>query len=289
MAGFYFYICSMIWFNCNGKIYKENTPVINAGNRGLRYGDGIFETIKMRDGRLILDNEHFARLWKGMSVLQFTIPKHFDPEKLGEEILQLAKKNQHEKAARVRVTVFRGDGGLYDVADNTPNYIIETWPLPAGNGELNSNGLDAGICTSVKKSCDILSNLKTNNYLVYAIAALEAKKQKWNDAIVLNSFGRICDTTIANIFFIKNGVVYTPSLSEGCVAGVFRKYIIEQLPSIDLNCTEKEITIEELMGAEEVFFTNSIYNIRWVKSIADKNFDNAVTQKIYSALNTTIL
>ena len=279
----------MTWFNYNGKIFKEHTPLIGADNRGLRYGDGLFETMKMKSGQLILDNEHFARLWKGMAVLQFAVPKHFDPEKLAEEILLVAKKNQHDKAARVRITVFRGDGGLYDAADNIPNYIIQTWALPEGNGELNSNGLDIGIYTTVKKSCDILSNLKTNNYLPYVMAALEAKKQKWNDAVVLNSYGRVCDTTIANIFLIKDETVYTPALSEGCVAGVFRKYIIDQLVTIGFTCNEKEITIEDLLGADEVFLTNSIYNVRWVKTVNDKNFASSIIQRIYAALSPTIL
>jgi len=279
----------MTWFSYNGKMFKENTPLIGADNRGLRYGDGLFETMKMKNGQLVLDNEHFARLWKGMSVLQFAIPKHLSPEKLTEEILQVAKKNQQEKAARIRVTVFRGDGGLYDVADNAPHYIIQTWALPNDNGKLNSNGLDIGLYTAVKKSCDVLSNLKTNNYLPYVMAALEAKKQKWNDAVLLNQYNRICDSTIANIFLIKDEVVYTPALSEGCVAGVFRKYILDLLAINGFNCVEKEITIENLLQADEVFLTNSISNIRWVKSIEGKNFDNLMVQKIYAALTPTIL
>ena len=279
----------MASFNYNGKIYKEGTAIIGADNRGLRFGDGLFETMKMKNDLLILDNEHFARLWKGLAVLQFTIPKHFTPERLVQEIAELANKNQHQKAARIRITVCRGDGGLYDTTDNFPHYIIQTWPLPLGNGELNSNGLDIGIYTGAKKSCDILSNLKTNNYLPYVMAAMEAKKQKWNDAIVLNGFGRICDATIANIFFVKDEVVYTPALSESCVAGVFRKFVIDQISSVGFACEEKEITIEDLLNADEVFLTNSIYNIRWVKSIGDKNFGNPVTQKIYASISPTIL
>jgi branched-chain amino acid aminotransferase len=279
----------MPWFNYNGKIYISETAIIGAANRGLRYGDGLFETMKMKDGNLVLEDEHFARLWKGMQVLQFTVPKHFNPDKLTAEVLLIAKKNQHENAARIRITVFRSDGGLYDAADNFPNYIIETWALPDGIGELNSNGLDIGIYADVKKSCDILSNLKHNNYLPYVMAALQAKKQKWNDAVVLNSYGRICDSTIANIFLIKDEEVYTPALSEGCVAGVMRKFMTDQLVANGFTCIEKEITVEELLNADEVFLTNSIYNLRWVKSINDKNFSNSLTQKIYTAVAPTIL
>jgi aminodeoxychorismate lyase len=279
----------MPWFNYNGKIYTSETAIIGAANRGLRYGDGLFETMKMKDGHLILEDEHFARLWKGMQVLQFTVPKHFNPDKLTAEVLQIAKKNGHEKAARIRITIFRSNGGLYDAADNFPNYIIETWALPEGNGELNSNGLYMGIYADVKKSCDILSNLKHNNYLPYVMAALQAKKQKWNDAVVLNSYGRICDSTIANIFLIKDAVVYTPALSEGCVAGVMRKFMIDQLAATGFTCNETAITVDELLNADEVFLTNSIYNLRWVKSINDNNFGNTLTQKIYTAVVPTIL
>ena len=133
----------MNYFNCNGKVFKEGTLVVGADNRGLRYGDGLFETIKMIKGKLILEDEHFARLWKGMLTLQFEIPKHFTPDKLKEEIVLLAKKNAHT-SARIRLNIYRGDGGLYDAKNHTPNYIIQSWLLPEGNGMWNSNGLVAG-------------------------------------------------------------------------------------------------------------------------------------------------
>src|SRR4051812_14758937 len=103
-----------IFFNHNGKLYKEHTPVIGADNRGLRYGDGLFETIKIKNGALLFIDDHFARLWNGLKLLQFELPKHFHTDLLEKEILALAKKNGHETLARVRLNVFRGDGGLYD-------------------------------------------------------------------------------------------------------------------------------------------------------------------------------
>ena len=274
-------------FNHNGKTFKEGEPVINATARGLRYGDGLFETIKLKDGSLILADEHFARLWNGMQVLQFRVPKHFTPEKLEEETLALAVKNGHDKKARVRIMVYRGDGGLYDAANHFPNYIIETGELPEGD-TLNSNGLALGIYTDAKKSIDILSNLKHNNYLPYVLAALHAKENKWNDAILLNTEGRICDTTIANIFIIKDEVIYTPALTEGCVAGVMRNHLIRQLPALNFKLIEKQLSIEELMDADEVFVSNSIYYIRWVGGIADKMYSNNLTQKIYSTVLPSI-
>jgi branched-chain amino acid aminotransferase len=277
--------------NCfihNGKFFKEGTPVIGAGNRGFRYGDGLFETIRYHGGRLVQAEEHFARLWKGLKIMQFSIPSHFTPELLHEAILVLAKKNGHDSNARVRLTVFRGEGGLYDCTSQQPAYIIQTWLLSDGTGEWNSNGLVCGICDSVRKSQDVLSNLKHNNFLPYAMAAFHAKQQKWNDAILLNSADRICDSTIANVFMIKNGKVFTPALSEGCIAGVTRRHFLRQLPVAGYSVTEKEITAAELEGADEVFFTNSIYNMRWVQSIGNRHYGHTVSAKIYSLVVPTI-
>jgi branched-chain amino acid aminotransferase len=279
----------MVYFNYNGKIHPEGTSVIGADNRGLRYGDGLFETIKMIKGKLLFEDDHFARLWKGLKVLGFEIPKHLTVDFLQKEIIALAHKNGHENAARIRLNIVRGDGGLYDAKNHLPLYIIQSWPLAQVNGEWNSNGLVLGIYEEAKKSCDILSNLKHNNYLPYVLAALTAKKEKWNDAILLNTSGRICDTTIANIFIVKKGVVYTPSLQEGCVAGVMRRVVIQNMAKSAIELVEKEISISELMDADEVFLTNSIYNIRWVKGIGDSSFQNSFTDQFFLALQPTIL
>jgi branched-chain amino acid aminotransferase len=278
----------MNYFNYNGKIYKEGSPVVGADNRGLRYGDGLFETMKMKNGRLLFEDEHFARLWKGLKILAFDLPKHFTAEGLLQEIKALAKKNDHETAARVRLNIVRGDGGLYDAKSHLPGYIIQTWPLAADNGEWNSNGLILGIYEAAKKSCDILSNLKHNNYLPYVLAALHAKKEKWNDAIILNTNGRICDTTIANIFIIKDSVVYTPSLSEGCVAGIMRRILIKNLVNANWELVEQDLNLDHLLAADEVFLTNSLYNIRWVQRIGEITYRNTITKKIFENIIQTI-
>ena len=277
----------MNYFNYNGKIIAGGSLVVGPDSRALRYGDGLFETIKMKNGELQMEDEHFARLWKGMNVLQFDLPKHFTADKLSKEITTLALKNKHVGNARIRLNVFRGDGGLYDATNHLPNYIIQTWLLPGNNGDWNSNGLVLGMYEEAKKSCDILSNIKHNNYLPYILGALKAKKEKWNDAVILNTQNNICDTTIANIFLIKGENVYTPALKEGCVAGIMRKKIIQELIAGDWQIIEKEITQQELYEADEVFLSNSIYNIRWVQRAGDKMYLNEQTQKIYSQIFST--
>ncbi len=274
-------------FIFNGKLKKAGTDVASANNRGLRFGDGLFETIKSVNGCLEFTDEHFSRLWKGLQVLQFSIPKHFTPEHLQHEIQILLEKNKHDKMARVRLTVFRGDGGLYDTIDHKPNYIIQSRSLPDETGSWNSNGLVVGIYADVKKNCDILSNLKHNNFLPYVMGALHAKNEKWNDALLLNTEGRLCDSTIANVFLIKDDMVYTPALAEGCIAGVMRRNLVEKLSAASYKLVEGKISMGDLLDADEVFLTNSIYNMRWVQSIGDTKYSNAQTQKIYTAFFST--
>ena len=266
---------------------KEDAVLLSVSSRGLRFGDGLFETIKSIDGQQEFLDEHLARLWKGMQVLKFNIPKHFTPDRLQEEIEGLLKKNEHGKKARIRLTVFRGDGGLYDEIDHKPNYIIQTWVLADENGSWNSNGLVLGIYTDVKKSFDILSNLKHNNFLPYVLAALHAKKEKWNDAILLNTKGRLCDTTIANIFLIKGEVIYTPELQEACIGGIMRRHIIGCLTAAGYKLVEGQLSIADLQDADEVFLSNSIYNMRWVASIGDKQYSCSQAKKIYAAIFST--
>ncbi len=273
----------MNYINYNGKIFGENEPIVPAQNRGLRYGDGIFETMKLKNGKLILSDEHFARLWKGMQLLQFDIPKLFSPEKFEEEILQLATKNKLT-AARIRLTIIRSDGGIYDAKNNTPNYIIEALSLPEDNGPLNSNGLQLCIFNDAKKSIDAFSNLKTNNYLPYFMGAMFAKKQQCNDALILNSEGNICDSTIANVFYVKDETIYTPALTQGCVAGVMRKFLIDKIRTLDFAVHETAVTKNDILNADEVFLSNSIFNIRWVAGLENKRFTNTIIFKIVEEL-----
>lgn len=276
----------MLYFNYNGKILEADTPIAPPDNRGLRYGDGLFETIKYKNGHLILLDEHFARLWKGMQLLQFEPSKLFTPDFLQKEILQLVNKNKHAEA-RVRIAVIRGNGGLYDAKNHLPNYIIQSWPLASNNAVINENGLQLCIYQDAKKSLDAFSNSKHNNFLPYFMGALSAKKNHCNDAIILNSNGNIADTTIANIFLIDDRIIYTPSLAEGCIAGVMRKFILQELEQLGYIIHETALTTEILMNADEVFLTNSIYNIRWVAAVDDKKYSNEIVRKIYEQLCQT--
>jgi branched-chain amino acid aminotransferase len=271
------------YLSYNGELLRDDKPLLRADNRGLRYGDGLFETIRFYEGQIHLQDYHFERLFSGLELLQFELPSYFGTSYLAAQILRLCQKNNHPNA-RVRLMVVRGNGGLFDPENHFPNCIIQSMPLTAGGFSLNENGLTTGVYPGALKSMDTFANLKSNNYLPYIMAALYARQQQWNEALLQNSAGRICDATIANLFIIKKDKLYTPALSEGCVAGVMRRWIIEKLLLNGYHVEQSTITAGNVTEADEMFFTNSIQGIRWVQQCDKTTYTNRMVNIIYNEL-----
>jgi branched-chain amino acid aminotransferase len=270
--------------NLNGKVRKSNETLIHPDNRAFRYGEGLFETIRLHQSEMPLWNLHWQRLQQSIPQLYFLFPPHFNSEFLKSEVIALVKKNKCSEAARVRITIFKGEGGVWETPSTVFNYLIQCWPLENKIFTMNENGLDMGVFTDGWKSCDAFSNLKNNSYLVYAMAAQFAREQKWNEAIVLNQHSRICDTTIANLFFVMNHTIHTPHLKEGCVNGVMRKFLLEQMKQQGIKTEEGSYSIDELLHADEVFLTNAMYGIRWVKQYGNKTYGNKLSSGFFQKL-----
>lgn len=258
--------------NLNGRFYNDAKATISINNRSFRYGDGCFETIKICKGKILHSQLHMDRLFGSMQVLKFQPATYFNAGYIIELINELVKKNSHQKLARVRLTIFRGEGGLYDIINHTPNFLIQSWPLNQENNTINENGLILGLYDEGFKSADGFSNIKSNNYLLYAMAALYAKANHFNDVIVKNNKGSVADTTIANLWLIKNDTIITPPLADGGVAGVMRSYLLKAFTSKGLNVQEASIYIDDFSAADEIFLTNVIYGMKWVKQIDNKTF-----------------
>ena len=274
------------YFNYNGRFFADDEPVLSKADRSYRYGDGLFETMKLINGNILLEDYHFERLFLGLDVLKFNIPVLFTKRQIEKEIKELSKKNECENSARIRLSVSRGNGGLYD-CDNKFSYLIECWPLE--QKDLNESGLIIDIFPDARKSIDVFSNLKSANYLPYVMAAIWAKENKLDDALILNQHDRICDSTIANVFWIKDKKIFTPPLNEGCVAGVMRKKILKLATlNSDYPVQEDFLSLEILLQADEVFLTNAVTGIRWVKECRDKIYKKTIGSKIFTALDQTI-
>ncbi|MGB5029033.1 MAG: aminotransferase class IV [Chitinophagaceae bacterium] len=271
----------------NGKILRAEDPVLLASNRGYRYGDALFETMKVASKNILLETYHFERLFAGLRLLQFEVPKLLTREKLCKEVLLLAEKNNCGNLARIRLSVFRGNGGVYD-EERTPQYLIECWPLNESLNRLNENGLVIDVFPAARKSCDSFSHLKSANYLPYTMAAIYAKANKLNDCLVLNTDGNIADATIANVFLIKEGVIITPGPDQGCVNGVMRRHLLEKMKDAGYSIQENPVSVSTLEEADEVFLTNAISGIRWVKQFREKVYSNNLTVEIYNRFIKTI-
>jgi branched-chain amino acid aminotransferase len=266
----------------NGKMLDEGTPVVSSSSRGLRFGDGCFETMKMVNGKLVLKELHFERLFSSLDILGFEIPKHFSAGELEEQILTLAKKNRNEQLGRIRLTVFGSNGGLFDAESCLPNFIIESYELSPTLGEFNENGLVIDVFRDARKAADNFSHIKSNSFLPYVQAVNWAKKKQLNDAVVLNAFDRIADTTIANLFIVSDGIIKTPALSEGCIAGVMRKHLLKSCRDEGLPIEETQITVDDLQNANEVFLTNIIRGVKWVKSVGDAGYTFKTSDLLYN-------
>lgn len=269
----------------NGEFVRAEQPVLMSDNRGFRYGEALFETMKMANGGVQLKRFHFERLFAGLRLLQFVKPASLNPGSLTEKMMQLSKMNGCYGQARIRLTVFRGNGGLAD-NNSEAQYLIEAMPLDSTAGQLNNQGLAIDIFPDARKSCDAFSNLKSANYLPYSMAARFASNNNLEDCLILNHSGNISDSSIANIFLFKDGVLYTPPLSEGCVNGVMRRYLLENLGKNNsgISIKEKELAPLELEEADEVFLTNAIQGIRWVGQYRNRKYTNKKIREIINQL-----
>lgn len=282
-----FLLLCFMFISFNGKLLPAEEPVLLSSNRGYRYGDGLFETMKIVNGKIGLEALHIERLMKGIALLKIELPGLFTPEKLVSEALQLAVKNKATALGRVRLSVFRGNGGLYD-AGRTLQYLIECWPLPESFLQLNQNGLEIGVFPDACKSIDPYSGLKTANFLPYTMASIFAKEQKLNDCLVLNTAGTIADSTIANLFIYTGDRFLTPGPAQGAVGGVMRSYLINEMRASGYTVEEAPVTIAELEKAKEVFLTNAIHGIKWVRTFRDSHYQNLMADELYSRFVQTI-
>lgn len=265
----------------NGSFAEQSALVFPATNKSFRFGDGLFETMQLRNGLVLLASFHFDRFFSSMTALQFQVAQLPDREKLLTEVKALCQKNNCEKRARIRLSAWRGEGALTDDT-NQPGYIIECWPLAAA--PLLPATIAIDLFTAIKKNIDRFANIKSANFLPYTMATLYAKERQVDDCVLLNSNGDIADSTISNIFLYKNDVFITPSIDQGCVQGVMRRYLIEKMKASHYSVEERSVAPEELLTADEVFLTNAITGIRSVKCYGDTFFETKRSAELYQQL-----
>lgn len=258
----------MQYINIDGKILPAAEGLLPADNTAFRYGWGLIETMHLSAGHIALWQLHMQRLFGGMAQLGFNVPPHFTADTLLQQVLRTVTRNQSMHKCRVRIQVFGGPGGIAGPTNKAPHYIIECYALAPEVGTLNENGLVLGIAEGLAKSGDSLANLKTANALIYTMAARQANEHKWNDAIVANTNGHLLETSICNLFWLCGTQWHTPPLADGCVAGVYRQHLMQQLG----NVAEVSLSSAQLADADEVIVTNAVRGIRWVGTIGERTY-----------------
>lgn len=269
----------------NGHLISIYEPAVTFSNRAFRYGDSIFESIRVANGKIMFLKDHITRLKLGMTVMRMNLPAEFNTENIEALIKLLLVKNHLGRDARVRFTVFRNEGVFYTPETNDISFLIEAEAIENEGYVLNQKGLWVDIYTDIKKQLNKLCNLKHGNALFYVMAGLAKTSMKLDDCLLINENGTICEAISSNIFVVKNGALYTPPLNEGCVDGIMRKQIMRLATTHKILTFEMPITINSLMNGDELFLTNAIKGVEWVGQYKNKFYTNRMAAFFTDKLN----
>ena len=272
--------------NFNGKLIVNTDLQLSNENRAFKYGDAIFETIRVFNKKVVFFEDHYFRLMASMRMLRMKIPMEFTLEFLQEEILKTVKTLPESENYRVRLTVFRKDGGLYTPKTNEIDYLVETSEF--NYQEKSTYKID--LFKDFYNYSGLLSTIKTSNRMLNTLSAVFADENDLDNCVLLNERKGIAEATNGNIFIVKDSVIKTPALSEGCIKGVIRKKVIEILETHpDYTIEETSISPFELQKADEVFLTNAMVGIQSVSHYRKKTFISEVTNKIKSNLKLLMI
>ncbi|MFS4455590.1 aminotransferase class IV [Maribacter sp. 2304DJ31-5] len=273
--------------NYNGKLVPKGSKYLNQDNRGLKYGDSLFEAIRVVNGHVYFLEDHYLRLMAAMRILRMEIPMHFTMEFFKGEINKTITENTApSNAFRVRFTVFRNDGGLYEPNTNTISYIIELAPLEHQFYTLSENAYEVELYKDFYVNNDMLSNLKTNNRIINVVGSIFSRENGYDNCLLLNREKQVVEALNGNIFLVSGTTIKTPPLKDGCLDGILRKKLMGVLDRLDAyECIEASISPFELQKADELFITNTISGIIPVTKYRKKDFSTKVSAELIGKLN----
>lgn len=272
--------------NFNGELVAANQGFFNHQNRGFRYGDALFETIREVNGHINFLEEHYLRLMASMRILRMEIPMDFTMEFFEEEIQRTISANETAPAHRIRFAVYRNDGGLYTPRTNDISYVIEVSNLNAPFYVLNEAVYEVELFKDFYVNPDMLSNLKTNNKIIHVVAGIFAKENDYQNCLLLNKDKMVVEAINGNIFVVSGTTIKTPPLKDGCLDGIIRKKILTMLKDDeDYNIVEESISPFELQKVDELLITNAIQGIVPVTKYRKKEYTSAMAKKLVGRLN----
>lgn len=273
----------------NGAIDAQVSPL----DRGFAYGDGVFETCKLKNAKIPLWDLHKERLFNSCEKL--SIPLALSAIELQLENLIAVLAVEDSRNAVVKITVTRGQGGRgYRSPDVImPTVVIGIFPAPHYSAENFSEGVSVKICNQRLSCNSSLAGLKHLNRLEQILARAEWQDESIAEGILFDTQSNLIEAVFSNIFLVHAGELQTPDLSEAGVAGVMRRFILETItPKVGLTVSVKKLSLNDLLSADAVFLCNSLYGIWPVQKIlADQIHvfeSNSITLKLQDVLNETL-
>ena len=270
--------------NFNGILQHSDTNLLDQ-NRGFLYGDGVFETLKIVDGKILFFEDHYFRLMAAMRIVRMEIPMNFTLEYLEEQVLSLVKKNKIEQSARARITVYRNNGGFYLPTNNTVSFLIQTSAIESPVYIISEKEYEVDLYKDFYIPKQLLSTLKTTNKMIHVTGSIYAKENDLDNCILLNDSKNVVEALQGNLFMRMGNTLITPPISEGCLNGIMRKQILSLAKKeTNLEVVEQVISPFDLQKADELFVTNVIRGIQPITKYRKKEFG----QDTAKVLNTIL-
>lgn len=273
--------------NFNGNIAQEDN--ILTQNRAFLYGDGIFETVKIINGKILFLEDHYFRLMASMRVVRMQIPMNFTMEYFEEQILNLVNTLNIASSARARITVFRNDGGLYLPKSNDISFLINAIVLGNTSYSLNTKEYEVDLYKDFYVTKQLLSSLKTTNKMINITGSIYAHENGLANCLLLNDSKNVVEALQGNIFMVVGKKLITPPVSEGALNGIMRKQILALAKKIEgIEVSEEIISPFDLQKADELFLTNVITGIQPITKYRKKDFVTNLAHLLVQKLNESI-
>lgn len=258
-------------------------------NRAFLYGDAVFETVKIIDSKILFLEDHYFRLMASMRILRMEIPMNFTMEFFENEILTTAKSENLATSARVRITIYRNDGGFYLPKDNNVSYEISASRLDNAIYKIENNKYEVDIYKDFYVSKQLISTLKSTNKIINITGSIYAQENGLDNCLLLNEEKNVAEALNGNIFMLKDGILSTPPIADGCLNGIMRKQIIELSKTLEnIIFQESSISPFDLQKADELFITNIITGIQPISKYRKKDFESNISNKLLTKLNAKI-
>jgi branched-chain amino acid aminotransferase len=274
--------------NYNGEILASDTNLSND-NRAFLYGDGIFETLKIVNNKILFFEDHYFRLMASMRIVRMQIPNNFTLEYIEEQILNTAKANNCSNSARIRFTVFRNEGGFYLPQTRTISFVIQSSPINEVKYLFSNASYEVDLYKDFFISKQLLSTLKTTNKMINITGSIFADENDLQNCILMNNDKNVVESLNGNLFLLLGNKLITPSIDQGCLNGIMRKQILQIAKKIEtIEVFEEIISPFDLQKADELFITNVIVGIQPITKYRKKEYKTELSNELVTHMNALI-